>query len=265
MATRLTANTVAEEQTRWVCVSKDEGGAGRDGSACWNPLSFETPPFHPLPSSRPERSGEPGSHPIRGGGRSRVVPGMTERGGGLLGRICGESEIRVTRNEHKNAEGPPPCGDDPSVFEPRSIRTTGRRLRGADLADEGPGHGCGRPRLKIVRHWITSFRNVSGQTMWGDLRRLGRGRSQHFRAGIRGRREQALRPAGVEAELAAWSPQSAGSAARKFSDARNFSGVPHSGLPPAVGPKWQQVRRLCLRLVSRCQEAFRHRRRQWRG
>ena len=33
MATRLTANTVAEEQARWVCVSKDEGGDGRDGSA----------------------------------------------------------------------------------------------------------------------------------------------------------------------------------------------------------------------------------------
>ena len=33
---------ILRSRPAWVCVSKDEGGAGPDGSPCWNPSSFET-------------------------------------------------------------------------------------------------------------------------------------------------------------------------------------------------------------------------------
>ena len=67
-----------EEQTRLGLRLEGRGLAGPDGPACWNPSSFETRCeaasllrmrgrglilSTPPPSSRPQRSGEPGSQP----------------------------------------------------------------------------------------------------------------------------------------------------------------------------------------------------------
>jgi hypothetical protein len=54
----------------------------------------------------------------------------------------------------------------PSIAWPRSTWDRNSvALRGADLTrGEHPGHQRGRPRHKTIRHWITSFRSLIGES-----------------------------------------------------------------------------------------------------